>query len=639
MIRDVSPGDRRAQRPASQATMQLALVALLVTLSLPSFRILFPLAYNFGERTSFTNAGMLALSLFLAPFLSPVIHRALGGRASLVTGAAGLAAARLAVQFVRPVPLWLGGTGAVLAILTLSMAYLSLRADGGEGGRRFVFGLLLGMSVDSAILASFRTWEPSWQEGAAAVVLAVLLVVVATVAAWRTRLPEGMVRAGVWSTAAVGPFLMLHVLFLQNVAFVGSAAEVHLPASTALVLAGDLLAVLAVGWVAGRTPGLPLRLGAGGALVVLAALLNEAEGPPAVAVYLTAHPLAAVALATALARDGRPGVWRGGMGMGLASVGFLTLTLLFYLHYDVPLPLPNVALAPIAAALLAWAGLRAAPPTPFSRRSRAAVALPLALMVVVPAALLLPYPYRPAPLDVIPGPPSFRVVDYNVHTTVSTRGQVDPEAVARVIEAQRPEVVVLQEVSRGWAVAGAIDTAEWLSARLGLPYVFVEAADKGFGNAILSRFPILQTDQGFLPKGAGPMDRAWIRALLDLGDGRTVTVIGTHLHHQHGGPEDDRSRLRQIGTLLGAWGGASRTIIAGDMNSTPESEEFARFEAAGLETAGDPTIPTYPSTDPRDRIDYIFATPDLELGDVVFPQSTASDHLAVAATVTFASGF
>jgi endonuclease/exonuclease/phosphatase family metal-dependent hydrolase len=116
-------------------------------------------------------------------------------------------------------------------------------------------------------------------------------------------------------------------------------------------------------------------------------------------------------------------------------------------------------------------------------------------------------------------------------------------------------------------------------------------------------------------------------------------VIGTHLHHQHEGPEDDRTRLRQIGTLLGVWGGASRTIIAGDMNSTPGSDEFARFEAAGLESAGDPTIPTYPSSDPRDRIDYIFATPDLELGEVAFPQRTASDHLAVAATVTPASGF
>lgn len=613
--------------------MQLALVALLVTLSLQSFRVLFPLAYSFGERTSFTNAGMLALGLFLAPFLSPVVYGALGGRASLVTGVGGLAAARLAIPLVRPVPLWLGATGAVLAIVALSLAYLSLRAEGGEGGRWFVLGLLLGMSLDTAMIVGFGTWEPSWQDGTMARLTAVLLVLSASVAAWRAPLPGGPARAGVWATASVGPFLMLHILFLQNVAFVGSASETHLPAATAIVLAGDLLAVLAVVWTRGRaTP--PVRLAAGAALVVLAALLNETAGPPALAVYLAAHPLAGFALAASLGREGRPGAWRVGIGMGLASVGFLLLTLLFYLHYDVPLPFPNVVLAPLAAALLAAAALRSPQPSR-ERRFWWPAGLPAGLLVV-PVALALAMPVPPTRAAGVEG---LRLVNYNVHTTVSARGQVDPEAVARIIEAQRPDVVILQEVSRGWAVSGVIDSAEWLSARLGLPYVFVEAADKGFGNAILSRFPILRTDEGFLPKGTGPMDRAWVRTLLDLGDGRTVTVIGTHLHHQHDGPEDDRTRLRQIGTLLVVWGGASRTIIAGDMNSTPGSDEFARFEAAGLVSAGDPTIPTYPSSDPRDRIDYIFATPDLELGEVAFPQSTASDHLAVAATVTFASGF
>jgi endonuclease/exonuclease/phosphatase family metal-dependent hydrolase len=634
MIRDVPPGDRRTERSARQGTLQLALVGLLVTLSLQSFRVLFPLAYNFGERTSFTSAGALALVLFLAPFLSPGIRGALGGRASLMTSVVGLAAVRLATQFLRPVPLWLGGTGVVFALVALSLAYLALRADGGRGGGRFVLGLLLGMSVDTSVLAAFRTWEPSWQETPAAAITAIVLVALATVAAWRAPLPEGPVRAGVWQTATVGPFLTLHVLFLQNVAFTASATETHLPAATAMVLAGDLLGLLAVTWALGRQPGVPFRVAAAAALVIVAAVLNETSGPAAVAVFFAAHPLAAFALATSLSREGRPGGWRAGAGVGLGSVGFLLLTLLFYLHYDVPLPFPNVALTPIAAAILAAGAIR---PSPASapRRSWWPAALPAGLLLVpVALASAMPVPGARAP-----GVESLRVVDYNVHTTVNVRGQADPEAVARVIDAQDPDVVVLQEVSRGWAVSGSIDTAEWLSERLGLSYVFVEAADNGFGNAILSRFPLLRTDEGFLPKGVGPMDRSWIRALLDLGEGHTVSIIGTHLHHQHDGPEDDRTRLEQIGTLLGVWGGASRTVIAGDMNARPGSEELARFEAAGLETAGDLSIPTSPSTDPRNRIDYIFATPDLELSEAAFPKSTASDHLAVAATVTFAAGF
>jgi endonuclease/exonuclease/phosphatase family metal-dependent hydrolase len=112
-------------------------------------------------------------------------------------------------------------------------------------------------------------------------------------------------------------------------------------------------------------------------------------------------------------------------------------------------------------------------------------------------------------------------------------------------------------------------------------------------------------------------------------------VIGTHLHHRHDVPDDDRTRLEQIGEVLRIWGGANRTIIAGDMNAEPGTNEIARFEAAGLVAAGDLAVPTYPSTAPMDRIDYVFGTSELGFTDTVVPQSTASDHLAVAATVRF----
>jgi endonuclease/exonuclease/phosphatase family metal-dependent hydrolase len=367
---------------------------------------------------------------------------------------------------------------------------------------------------------------------------------------------------------------------------------------------------------------------AGALLVVLAALLNETSGATAAVVFVVAHAPAAALLSEALGRPGRPGPWRAGVGMGLASLGFLLPTLLFYLHYEIPLPFPNVVLAPIAAALLAAAGLRGAPLT--HRPPRWPALIPAALLIVPVITAVA----SPAPEPSVTGTRTFRLVDYNVHTTVDVGGQLDPEAIAQVIAGQHPDVVVLQEVSRGWAVAGSIDAAEWLARRLGMPYVYSEAADKGFGNAVLSRIPILDADVGFLPQGSGPMDRSWVRAVLDLGAGDTVTVIGTHLHHRHEVAGDEATRLQQIGALLSVWGGRPETVIAGDMNATPGSEEIGRFRTAGFRTAGDVPIPTSPSTDPRARIDYIFGTPDLSFSEVTIPASTASDHLAVAATVS-----
>lgn len=622
--RDAAPGDRAPW-------IRMALVAVLILLMFGSFRVLFPLAYNYGERTTFTSAGYLAAALFVVPILSPVVRRLLGQRVSLVTVVAALGIARLSVQFVRPVPLWLGAVAVVLALVAVALAYMAIRTRGGEGGREFAIGLLAGLAVDAAILVGFRSWDPAWQDGFAAIVLSVVAASVTVLLSWTAPLPDGEVRAGVWSTAALGPFLMLQLLFLQNAPFTGSVVGLHLPAAGALVLVGDALALLAVGWA----PWIPWlgRLVIAASLVVLGGLVNDVTGLAAGAILLAAHAAAAVALSIALARDGGPGVWRAGTGMTLASMSFLLLTLLFYLHYDVPLPFPNVALAPIAAALLAAGMLREPPRTRI--RARWASVVPVVLLAVPLATGIL----WPVPRAAGTAERSVRLVNYNVHTTLDAAGQLDPEGAARIIEGQRPDVVVLQEVSRGWAVAGTVDSIEWLSARLGLPYVYAPAADAAFGNAILSRFPILRTDAGLLPKVAGPMDRAWIRAVLDLGDGRSLTVMGTHLHHQHDGPQDDRTRLEQIGVVLDAWGGSSRTVIAGDMNAEPDTEEIARFEAAGLHTAGDPAVPTAPSDAPAVRIDYIFATPDLAFSEVDFPQSTASDHLAVAATVRLASGF
>jgi endonuclease/exonuclease/phosphatase family metal-dependent hydrolase len=633
--RDVSPG-QHIESNGGYVPRRLALVALVVVLSLQSFRVLFPLAYNYGERTSFSTAGVLAGALFLAPFLAPAVRALLGRRVSLVLSLAGLGAARVTIQVWRPVPLWLSAIAAALALLALTLTWMKARSHGGIGGRRFVVGLLLGLAADAAILALFLTWEPAWQDGALPVGAAAMLAVAAIAAAWMqppVRGPAvGPGWAGVWSTGALGTFLALHVLFLQNVGVTGAATELALPATTILILGADLLAVMAVTWTSGRRMPPAARLALGAGLVGLAALLNEVRGAPAVLVYAAAHPVAAVLLSEAFGREGRPGMWRAAAGMGLASSGFLALTLLFYLHYEIPLPFPNVALAPIAAALLAAAGLRAAGPSVPVRWTRAGAAVPAALpMVAVVVGALVGGVSLGMPSS---GRAALRVVNYNVHTAVNVRGQLDPEAIARVIEAQRPDVVTLQEVSRGWAVSGSVDVAEWLSHRLGMRYVYAPAADYGFGNAILSRFRMTSTDWGYLPKGAGPMDRSWVRAVLDIGAGRRLTVIGAHLHHRHDTPDDDRTRLDQIGELLTVWGGERPTVIAGDMNAEPDTEEIARFRSAGLVAAGDLTVPTYPSTDPRDRIDYVFGTGDLVLSDATVRRSMASDHLAVAATVT-----
>jgi endonuclease/exonuclease/phosphatase family metal-dependent hydrolase len=226
------------------------------------------------------------------------------------------------------------------------------------------------------------------------------------------------------------------------------------------------------------------------------------------------------------------------------------------------------------------------------------------------------------------------VVDYNVHNGVDPAGQVDPEAMARVIEAQDPDVVVLQEVARGWVTNGMMDLGEWMSARLGMPYVFGPAADRQFGNAVLSRLPIVEGRAGLLGRFGGTMERGYVWAVVDVA-GTRVHVIGTHLAHR---PRDRGARLRQIAALLEAWGGRAPAVIAGDLNAEPGSPELERFIREGLrsaqEVAGEGDLPTFPST--GELIDHILATPDLSLSGFARPFSRASDHLPLAVTVSVA---
>jgi endonuclease/exonuclease/phosphatase family metal-dependent hydrolase len=255
-------------------------------------------------------------------------------------------------------------------------------------------------------------------------------------------------------------------------------------------------------------------------------------------------------------------------------------------------------------------------------------------LLVVPIGLWLA---RPSPgIDRTPRS-SIRIVSYNLHLAVSTEGQVDPAAIARVIEREEPQAIVLQEVGRGWAIGGMTDLAEWLAWRLEMPYAYRHAADRQFGNAILTRLPLVGIEGGSLPFGRGPQSRSWLRVRVAPEDGPEIDLIGTHLQHQ----EHTDTRLRQIEALLEAWGGSRPAVIAGDMNAQPGDPELRRFADAGLVSAqdeiGDPSrstaaIPRFPG----DRIDYVFGA-GVTFEAFRIPLSFGSDHLPLAVTVSPAS--
>lgn len=239
-----------------------------------------------------------------------------------------------------------------------------------------------------------------------------------------------------------------------------------------------------------------------------------------------------------------------------------------------------------------------------------------------------------------------RLMTYNVHGCSGTDGRVSPRRVARVIAAQAPDLVALQEVDLGRRRSRAEDQGAIIAQELGMHVVFCPTITRGeehYGHALLSRWPIEVVKRALLPhdpKGwwKEPRSALWVRVL--IGD-TAVNVVTTHLGL---GPYE---RLLQMRMLLGEhWlGGVSDEepiILCGDFNLTPGSAPYglaaARFRDAQAARSGHRPLSTFTSAQPFVRLDHIFTSPRLEVKKIIVPRNqltrVASDHLPLIAELS-----
>jgi endonuclease/exonuclease/phosphatase family metal-dependent hydrolase len=261
-----------------------------------------------------------------------------------------------------------------------------------------------------------------------------------------------------------------------------------------------------------------------------------------------------------------------------------------------------------------------------------APALVCTLLLIVPILLYITWK-RPAPIQPDPSNRSLRVMTYNLHDGVNTDGRLDIESQARIIEESGADVIALQEVSRGWLIWGGLDMLAWLTQRLELPYISGPTADAQWGNAILSRYPVVESHLILLPPDDLVLQRGYIRAEIDIGGGR-ISMLATHFHHA---PGDDEIRELQASVILAGIPAGEPSLLLGDLNARPDSEAMRILAEAGLinvaAAIGDPPTYTYYAASPDHQIDYIWITPDLSASDFSIPRTTASDHLPMVTTV------
>jgi endonuclease/exonuclease/phosphatase family metal-dependent hydrolase len=345
--------------------------------------------------------------------------------------------------------------------------------------------------------------------------------------------------------------------------------------------------------------------------------------------------------ATAAGAD-RPA--RRGLAAGAGTLLFVVLTFGYYAPYDVDLGFPNVAvpvLAAIGIALAAvWLGPRArrwgAPAGPQRRLiTLMAGALLCAGAVVGVQAWTAPArPTSPEPVADFP----VRLAAYNIRMGFGLDGRFDPDALAATIRGQRPDLVLLSEVDRGWFLNGGHDDLQLIADRLGMRAVFAPAADQVWGDAMLTRLPLVSIRSHPLPRAGAPIGAQALAVVVQVGR-HELAVVSTHLQPPpDGGPAAQAEEVARIAKRLADED--RPVVVAGDLNVEPRDPEFATLVGvAGLldGLADARPLATYPSDRPVEEIDHVLITQDLLVTDVAAPESTASDHRAVAVTLNFQS--
>lgn len=626
----------------------LGLPALVLLLGLQLLRVLIPgLAWYLRDTVGVSPAvlGGLGLGTFLLGFLAAPLRRAFGPLAFLRLSVGGLIALRLAEQIVHQpaADLGLSLLGTVLFLFALPATLAHARATRPESAAASIAGgWALGLTLDTALKGFAGTLDLSWWRGPAALLVVLIECGLLAWLLWRAPrasagAPTEAASGAALTLAGLGPLLFLQLMIYQNPGWMAQVASLTSGAALVLAMIGNL--VLAAGvWVGLRRPFALRPLTALLGTVCLALSATVAGQPTSVftfnvliAQFVVGWSLAAVALAAG--GPSSAGFGRTAASLTLGLLVFQMLTFAYYVSLDVRLPVQRTDLFTLAAVAFGLAVLRATTQLtaqPLARASAAAafVGVSLAFLLTLVFAVLPPA----ASPAVLPGRPPLRILTYNIHSAYNSQGAQDPEAIAGVIEASGADTVALQEVSRGWLLNGSTDLAAFLARRLQMQVLFQGTADPVWGNALLTRLPILEQGAAPLPLAGTLLPRGYLWATLDAGLPEPLLVIVTHLHHVE---SEHAPRLAQVPVLLDFWDGRPYTVLVGDLNSEPGYREMELLREAGLLDAWAATGTgeglTWPAVDPFERIDWIWHTPDLRPLKAQVLSSTASDHLPLLA--------
>jgi endonuclease/exonuclease/phosphatase family metal-dependent hydrolase len=223
-----------------------------------------------------------------------------------------------------------------------------------------------------------------------------------------------------------------------------------------------------------------------------------------------------------------------------------------------------------------------------------------------------------------------RVLSYNIHHGEGQDYVVDLERIARVIESVDPDLVALQEVDCNVRRTDLLDQPAELARLTKMHFVFghnIPHEGGLYGNAVLSRWPIVRSENHRLPTCYVGEQRGVLEvAVQPPGRKGPLLLLATHFDDR---PQSAERRLsaRMVNDLIATRGGVP-ALLVGDLNDTTESFTIGELDKlwrrANLSHAA-----TYPVGFPYKQIDYVMVYPRTKWRVIearVLDERIASDH-------------
>ncbi|QDS93348.1 Endonuclease/Exonuclease/phosphatase family protein [Roseimaritima multifibrata] len=235
---------------------------------------------------------------------------------------------------------------------------------------------------------------------------------------------------------------------------------------------------------------------------------------------------------------------------------------------------------------------------------------------------------------------TLRVLSYNIHHAEGVDGKLDLVRIANLIKSVRADIVLLQEVDQEVARSESVDQPTQFGALTKMEFAFgknIPLQGGGYGNAILSRWPIRDIQNHLLPNLENGEQRGVLSGVIEIGSAElpAIRVLATHFDHRRKDEERFQSAAKVTEMIIGTT--EMPVLFGGDLNDDAESRTVKRLSENLVFTNQKP-LPTIPVTKPTRQIDFIAyypATAWKVLETTVLDEAIASDHRAILSVLEF----